>query len=168
MAILFKHLFLQFWKVSKRGLHENCPNIEFFLVCIFLYLDWIRKFTSDYRKIRTRKNSGYGYFSRSEGYFGSTSFRRKEDQYFFVNLKGSNKSKVLKKLRTSLISLRSDLNFGKNNNIICLVSSLIPLLKDLSFYPSSWHQMSSMQQEDWVWWNWVPFIGLPVQTQGIV
>ena len=48
---------------------ENCPNKEFFLVCIFLYLDWIRRFTfciqSKYRKIWTRKNSLFWHFSRS-------------------------------------------------------------------------------------------------------
>ena len=51
------------WKVSKYGV---------FLVHIFLYLDWTRRFTvnlsvqSKYRKIRTRKNSVFGYFSWSE------------------------------------------------------------------------------------------------------
>ena len=43
----------------------------FFLVRIFLYLDWIRRFVnlriqSEYRKMWTRKISAFGYFSRSD------------------------------------------------------------------------------------------------------
>ena len=40
------------------ALPEKSPNTEFFLVRIFLYLDWIW----------TRKNSVFGYFSRSDGF----------------------------------------------------------------------------------------------------
>ena len=39
-------------------LREKCPNMEFFLVRIFLYSDWIR----------TRKNSVFAHFSRSVTY----------------------------------------------------------------------------------------------------
>ena len=41
---------------------------SFFLVHIFLYWDWIRRFTiqSEYKKIRTRKNSVYGHFSHGD------------------------------------------------------------------------------------------------------
>ena len=46
-------------------LRKKCPNTELFLVRIFLYSDWIRRFTSEYRKIRTRSNSVFGHFSRS-------------------------------------------------------------------------------------------------------
>ena len=47
-------------------LREKCPDTEFFLVRIFLYSDWIRGFTQfEYRKVRTRKNSVFGHFSRS-------------------------------------------------------------------------------------------------------
>ena len=32
-------------KMAERYLlRENCPNTELFLVCIFLHLDWIRRF----------------------------------------------------------------------------------------------------------------------------
>ena len=58
------------------ALREKCPNAEFFLVRIFLHLDWIRRFTefyrvnlriqSKYRKIRTRENSIFEHFSRSD------------------------------------------------------------------------------------------------------
>ena len=56
-----------------KTLHEKCPNTEFLMVRIFPYLDWIWRFTacvnlriqSKYRKIRTRKNSVFGHFSRS-------------------------------------------------------------------------------------------------------
>ena len=41
----------------KQAVREKCANTEFFLVRIFLYLD---------RKIRTRKNSVFTQFSRSE------------------------------------------------------------------------------------------------------
>ena len=51
---------------------EKHPNTELFLVRIFLYSDWIRRFTSkspfiqfEYRKIWTRNNSAFGHFSRS-------------------------------------------------------------------------------------------------------
>ena len=33
-------------KFSKNSLLETCPNTEFFLVFIFLYLDWIRRLDS--------------------------------------------------------------------------------------------------------------------------
>ena len=38
------------WQLS---LHEKCPNREFFLVCIFLYSDWIRSAWSVFSCIRT-------------------------------------------------------------------------------------------------------------------
>ena len=45
-------------KILKKTLREMCPYMELFLVRIFLYSDWIRRFTSciqsEYRKIRTR------------------------------------------------------------------------------------------------------------------
>ena len=55
----------------------KCPITEFFLVRIFLYSDWIRRFTvnlriqSKYGKICTRKNSVFGPFSRSVKVFNS-------------------------------------------------------------------------------------------------
>ena len=45
------------------ALGEKRPNTEFFLVRIFPHLDWIRWDTE--QKIRTRKNSAFGHFSRS-------------------------------------------------------------------------------------------------------
>ena len=53
-------------------LHEKYSNTEYFLACISLYSDWIRGFIInlrihvEYRKIRTRKNSLFGHFSRSD------------------------------------------------------------------------------------------------------
>ena len=53
------------------SLREKCPNVELFLVRIFLYSDWIRRLLvnlhiqSKYRKIRTKNNSVFGHFSRS-------------------------------------------------------------------------------------------------------
>ena len=43
----------------KCSLREICPNTELFLVRIFL-------FRTEYRKIRTRNNSVFGHFSRSD------------------------------------------------------------------------------------------------------
>ena len=43
------------------SLWENCPNTEFFLLCIFLYSDW-NIFSPNKRKKRTRKNSVFGHF----------------------------------------------------------------------------------------------------------
>ena len=70
--------------IVKMTLREKCPNTEFFLVRIFLYLSWIHisiylyrisyseyvysvnvRIWFEYRKIRARKNSVFGYFSRS-------------------------------------------------------------------------------------------------------
>ena len=49
------------------SLPENCPNTELFLVRIFLYSDSVNlRIQSEYRKIRTRNNSVFGHFSRSE------------------------------------------------------------------------------------------------------
>ena len=53
----------QYW------LREMCPNTELFLVRIFLYSDWIWRFTriqSEYRKIQTRTNAVFGHISRSD------------------------------------------------------------------------------------------------------
>ena len=50
------------WNNERRMRHtlrENCPNMEFFLVRIFLYSDWIQE-------IRIRKNCVFGLFSRSD------------------------------------------------------------------------------------------------------
>ena len=47
------------------ALRKKCPNTELFLVRIFLYSDWIQRFTSEYRKIRTRSNSVFEHFSGS-------------------------------------------------------------------------------------------------------
>ena len=37
----------------KHPLREKCPNMEFFLACIFLYSDWIQRFTS----VRMQENT---------------------------------------------------------------------------------------------------------------
>ena len=44
---------------------EKCPNTKLFLVRIFLYSDWNLRIKSEFRKIRTRKNSVFGHFSPS-------------------------------------------------------------------------------------------------------
>ena len=40
---------------QSNSLREKCPNTEFFLVCIFLYLDWIWRYTE--YSVRIRKNA---------------------------------------------------------------------------------------------------------------
>ena len=42
-----------------QSLHEKCPNTEFFLVCVFLYSDWIQENTE-------QKTTVFGHFSRSD------------------------------------------------------------------------------------------------------
>ena len=46
---LFKKTMVDLFCESKYAVHyslrEKCPNAEFFLARIFLYLDWIRRFT---------------------------------------------------------------------------------------------------------------------------
>ena len=88
-------------------LREKCPNMEFFLVCIFLYWDWIWTDTlsfhiqSEYRKIRTRKTPYLDTFHAA-----------------FVNLdrfSPVNHSHLLKKsLTRSFISLRCGYSRFKN------------------------------------------------------
>ena len=60
--------------VKEIAMREKCPNMQFFLVRIFLYSVRIQKsadqkkvriWTSEYRKVRTRKNSMFGHVSRS-------------------------------------------------------------------------------------------------------
>ena len=57
-------------KVISSSLCEMCPNTELFLVRIFPHSDWIwrdvsLRIQSECGKIRTRKNSVFGHFSRS-------------------------------------------------------------------------------------------------------
>ena len=88
-------------------LRERCPNTELFLVRIFLYLDWIRRFTvnlriqSEYRKIRTRNNSVFGHFSRSvtlhfksDKKISSTYIYPTCKYMFYVNNKDTRKTAV--------------------------------------------------------------------------
>ena len=78
----FCHLFLPVPSTKLYiTLHEKCPNTEFFLVRIFLYSDWIRRFSpyllciySEYRKIRTRKNWVFGHSSRSVNWYSKKRF----------------------------------------------------------------------------------------------
>ena len=48
---LLWHYHPPFWTGKKQARHEKCPNTEFFLVRIFLYLDWIQENT-DQKKLR--------------------------------------------------------------------------------------------------------------------
>ena len=51
------------------SLREKCPNAKLFLVLIFPHSDWIRRETSyqsECGKMRTRNNSVFGHFSRSD------------------------------------------------------------------------------------------------------
>ena len=55
------------WLMQYHRTAWKCPNTEFFLVRIFLYSDWTRilvnlRIQSEYRKIRTWKNSVFGHF----------------------------------------------------------------------------------------------------------
>ena len=89
-----KYFFLNLSKSSMLGLRvalrEMCPNTEFFLVCIFLHLTWIRgdteylRIQSEFGKIRTRKNSISGYFSRSVAVFCGkfTSFKAQNEFHY--------------------------------------------------------------------------------------
>ena len=68
-------LFCDAWNLNFT-LREKCPNTEFFLVRTFLYSDWIQeiyevnlRIQSEYRKIRTRKNSVFGHFSRNVSFW---------------------------------------------------------------------------------------------------
>ena len=60
----FNQPLLNFNQYFESALHEKCPNPEFFLVHIFLYLENLH-IQSKYRKIQTRSNSLFGHFSRS-------------------------------------------------------------------------------------------------------
>ena len=74
------------------SLRGKCPNTEFFLVRIFLYSDWIRRenlrIQAEYWKIRTRKNSVFGHFSRSASVMKQLiSFHITLFIYFFITVK---------------------------------------------------------------------------------
>ena len=60
--------FPQLLTFLKKSLREQCPSTELFLVRIFLYRIYSVNLhiQSEYRKIRTRNNSVFGQFSRSE------------------------------------------------------------------------------------------------------
>ena len=67
-SFIFKVL-LKMWLTCWRTLREKCPNMESFLVHIFLYSNWIQGIyggnlciQSKCRKIRTRKNSVFWHF----------------------------------------------------------------------------------------------------------
>ena len=89
MQCLYKHLLSQddgiftfYWQLVYifidiwYSLREECPNTEFFLVRIFLYSVRIQK------KTRTRKNSVFGHFSRSDFYiFISWDYDLKSDYW---------------------------------------------------------------------------------------
>ena len=57
-------IFMFSYETLTRALCEKCPNTEFFLVFIFPHSVSLC-IQSEYRKIRTRKNSVFGHFSRS-------------------------------------------------------------------------------------------------------
>ena len=54
----------RFWVIffNKQALREQCPNTEFFLVPIFLYSDWIQRFTKEISVF----SPNTGHFSWSE------------------------------------------------------------------------------------------------------
>ena len=98
--------------LSYLSLCEKCPNTEFFLVRIFLYSDWIRRFInlrihSKYRKIRTRKTPYLGTFH----YVFVTHFTGNGNslwQYFHrifyeVNVSGWNDSLITEKQFTNIL-----------------------------------------------------------------
>ena len=63
-----KKTVFRYFHSNELSMREKCPNTEFFLVRIFLHSHWIQRFTPysvRYRKIRIRKNSVSGHFSRS-------------------------------------------------------------------------------------------------------
>ena len=62
-ALYYIMLYYITYYIILYSLREKCPNTEYFLVRIFPYSDWIQ---SECRKIRTRKNSVFGHFSRSD------------------------------------------------------------------------------------------------------
>ena len=55
-------IYLIFVNRESRSLCKRCPNRELFLVSIFLYSDWIRRFTS--KSNWTRNNFVSGQFTR--------------------------------------------------------------------------------------------------------
>ena len=73
------------------SLREKCPNIEFFLVRIFQHLDRVSlRIQSECEKIRTRKNSVFGHFSRSGFQTQSLIFSLKYFQFFRVDRPSNN------------------------------------------------------------------------------
>ena len=84
----FKKLVLQCLFVFNGTLREKCPNMKFFLVSIFSHLDWIRK-------IRTRKNSVFGHFSRSDPLKNHSYFYIYTFIYMYIYMHTYNVSKYI-------------------------------------------------------------------------
>ena len=82
--IIFKVIF---------SLCKKCPYTEFFLVRIFPYFGWIEIYSvniriqSEYGKIRTRKNSISGHFSRSVWIVFTVIFKALDELIFIIILK---------------------------------------------------------------------------------
>ena len=57
-------------------LRQKCLNAEFFLVCVFLYSYWLQENTD-------QKNSVFGHFSRSGGFWKTPTGR---DHYYYLFL----------------------------------------------------------------------------------
>ena len=87
MLRLFFHSKYYVTHPLSKKVREKSPNTEYFLIRIFPYFAWIRRFTvnlripSKYGKIRTRRNSVFGHFSRR-----ATVERRFNESGFFNKL----------------------------------------------------------------------------------
>ena len=72
-SYLVKNLVFFHAITAKKPLREKCPNMEFFLAHIFPHSGSVSlRFQSECEKIRTRKNSVFGYFWSSEDMQKST------------------------------------------------------------------------------------------------
>ena len=93
-----------YWNFKAGSLREKYPHIEFFLVCIFQHLVSLC-IQSECRKIRTRKISVLGHFSRIGSLIWNYQHTKLVDNYFYDNCI-MKRASLYEKQRISRILLR--------------------------------------------------------------
>ena len=123
-----------------QSLLEKCPNTELFLsifscilVCIFLYSDWIQRFTSEYMKIRTRNNSVFGHVSCSVIFMQCLLYLQawnlSELSHYYGSSYQSNLNLFLKKKKTFIfLTKKESRNLASPSNL--LISWIVPTRKN--------------------------------------
>ena len=132
-ALVQALLYFEYMLTKKFTLGEKCPNTKFFLVRIFLHSDWKRRFTSEYRKRRTRKNKTFGHFSRCLIVDVLLGFKSS-----VIRQKGEPQNGCFKKTKHVKFSektniLKNERFFGKFN-VLCFLKTPVLRFAHLPYY----------------------------------